>query len=235
MSKRDLTNEQKKLKTDLWIISLASLISLSVYIIFQDQLTALIKDKSLNIIIRTLIAAALQFGIAGLGITIDMVLRKESPFSYGLRKKGAAASILLSGLCSVPYIAFIIFSKQFSGYLPFRTVWVTKEVFAGGFPTNAIGTFIIAVAWGFFEGFNYVVISDKINKLSPVKNIWMNNGAIICAVICILIHGIVGVTANGILEMASVFIIIYGMLVVKKHTGNAWGCVFIFIFLWNAF
>lgn len=52
---------------------------------------------------------------------------------------------------------------------------------------------------------------------------------------CILIHGMIGVTMEGIIEMLTVFIAIYGMLVTKTVTGNAWGCVFLFVFLWNAF
>lgn len=80
-----------------------------------------------------------------------------------------------------------------------------------------------------------MVISDKINRRFPSKNRWLNWGAIICALMCILIHGMVGVTPEGILEMLTVMIIIYGMLMVRTFTGNAWGCVFIFVFLWNAF
>jgi len=45
----------------------------------------------------------------------------------------------------------------------------------------------------------------------------------------------IGVTPEGFLEMLTVMIIIYGMLMVKEFTGNAWGCIFIFVFLWNAF
>lgn len=29
------------------------------------------------------------------------------------------------------------------------------------------------------------------------------------------------------------FLLIYGMLVVYRYTGNAWGSVFIFCFFWN--
>ncbi|WMC91386.1 hypothetical protein [Kineothrix sp. MB12-C1] len=54
-------------------------------------------------------------------------------------------------------------------------------------------------------------------------------------VLCIIIHGAIGVTAEGIIEMLTIFMIVYGMLMVKEYTGNAWGCVFIFVFLWNAF
>jgi hypothetical protein len=112
---------------------------------------------------------------------------------------------------------------------------MTKDILSSGFPVNVVGMLIIAVAWGFFEGFNYVVISEKINARFPPKNMWLNWGAIICGVMCILIHGMIGVTIENIIEMVTFFIVIYGMLVVKEQTGNAWGSVFVFIFLWNAF
>ena len=34
--------------------------------------------------------------------------------------------------------------------------------------------------------------------------------------------------------LITTFIAIYGMLIVKKKTGNAWGCVLAFCFIWNA-
>ena len=39
---------------------------------------------------------------------------------------------------------------------------------------------------------------------------------------------------RGIIEIITTFIAIYGMLLVKKKTGNAWGCVFAFCLIWNA-
>jgi len=112
---------------------------------------------------------------------------------------------------------------------------MTSELLGSNFVVGATGYFIIAVTWGFFEGFNYVVICEKINKLLPVKHGWLNWGAIICGVMCILIHGMIGVTPESIIEMLTVFVAIYGMLVTRTVTGNAWGCVFVFVFLWNAF
>ena len=52
---------------------------------------------------------------------------------------------------------------------------------------------------------------------------------------CILIHGAIGVTPKDFIEMLTVLFIIYGILMVRKFTGNAWGCVFVFVFLWNAY
>ena len=124
---------------------------------------------------------------------------------------------------------------QITGYLPFQSVWTTRDVLASGFPQNIAGLLITAASWGFFESFNYVVISDKISRRYPSKNKWLNWGAIICAVLCILMHGAIGVSMGSVIEMLTIMIIIYGMLMVKEFTGNAWGCVFIFVFLWNAF
>lgn len=144
-------------------------------------------------------------------------------------------SIVLCIFCFVPYIIFSAVTKQITSYLPFQSVWMTKEAISSGFPVNVVTMLVITTAWGFFEGFNYVVISDKINQRYPSKNRLLNWGAIICAVMCILIHGMIGVTLESSIEMFTIMIIIYGMLVIREITGNAWGCIFIFVFLWNAF
>jgi len=124
------------------------------------------------------------------------------------------------------------------GGVPFldkeRDMAVTKEVICKGFPVNAVGVLIIWTAWGFFEGFNYVVISDIINRRYPTKCRWLNWGAIICAILCILIHGLVGVTPEDIIEMLATMALIYGMLIIREQTQNAWGVIFVFTFLWNA-
>ena len=62
----------------------------------------------------------------------------------------------------------------------------------------------------------YVAIRDKISILSPSKYRLFGWGALLCAVMCILIHGTVGVTPEAIWEMISTFILIYGMLIVRK-------------------
>lgn len=53
-------------------------------------------------------------------------------------------------------------------------------------------------------------------------------------IMCILIHGAVGVTPDAVAEMLCTIFLIYGMLIVRKATGNAWGCILIFVFYWNA-
>ena len=209
MAKITLSEKQKELDIDLWIIMIVSLISFVVFMIFQKDIYGFIKNEKVPILSRVLLAATFQYGLAGFGITIVSILRKESFLSYGLKTRGMFSSILLCVLCFVPNIIFSYSLGQSDRYLPF--------------------------AWGFFEGFNYVVIGEKINRRYPTNSKWLNWGAIVCAIMCILIHGAIGVTFKGIIEMITVLIIVYGMLMVKEFTGNAWGCVFIFVFLWNAF
>jgi len=235
MEKSQLTIEKKKATVDLYIIIIITVLILAVYMSFQTQINMFVKNKEIHILLRTLVMALFQFGVAGLGITTVMVVRNENFRKYGLKLKGTLQSIVFSVLMFVPYTIFTVFTGSFNGYLPFQTVWMTRELLASNFPVNIIGMFIITISWGFFEGFNYVVISNKINTRFPASNRWLNWGAIVCAVMCILIHGVVGVTFENIIETITVFIIIYGMLMVKEYTGNAWGSVFIFIFLWNAF
>lgn len=123
-------------------------------------------------------------------------------------------------------------SGQFDGYHPFNVI-ITRDVMNSGIPFSIIGMAIIILVWGFFEGFNYAVICEKINRRYPSKNKWLDSGAITCAIICILFHPL-SISFWGIVELITTFIAIYGMLIVKKQTGNAWGCIFAFCFIWNA-
>lgn len=235
MARRTLTIEQKKADIDLYIIVALTVLVLMIYMVFQDQISAFAKNPEIHVLLRTLVMASIQFGVAGLGMTVVMIIRKENFRSYGLKREGALRAIVFSLLMGIPHILFLVFTGAFRGYRPFQAVWMTRDVLSGGFPVNMFGILIIAAVWGFFEGFNYVVISDKINTRYPCKNRWLNWGAIVCAVACILIHGAIGVTPESIIEAATIFILIYGMLMVKAFTGNAWGIVVLFVFLWNAF
>lgn len=79
-----------------------------------------------------------------------------------------------------------------------------------------------------------MVIRDKISMCFPSRYRFFDWGALVCAVMCIFVHGAVGVTPDTVFEMAATFILIYGMLIVRKETGNAWGYILIFFVYWNA-
>lgn len=231
-----LTSERKKqLDIDLTIIGIVSFLILIIYSLSNNRINSIVYDTSINIVLRVLFVGGIfQFGLAGLGITIVTIMRRESFLQYGLRLKGLGLTILLSILCCLPDFIYNLWSGNIHSWFPFSDVNTTGEVIASGVPYNVLGMLVTAVCWGFFEGFNYVVISDKINERWPSKNKFFSWGALICAIICILIHGAVGVAPEAIIEMLCTMFLIYGMLIVKNITGNAWGCVLIFVLYWNA-
>lgn len=229
-----LTQQQKKIDTDLWIILAVTFAVLSIYFVFNAQLNAFLSNNAITVLSRVLLAACLQFGLAGLGITVVSVLRKESFLSHGLQKNGLIPSSLLCLACCLPEFLFLLFTGEITSYLPFQSVHTTREVLNSPFPVNVLGLMTTAAAWGFFEGFNYVFICDRINERYPSANRWWSWGAFSCAVMCILIHGVIGVTPAAIIEMFCTMALIYGMLIVRERTGNAWGCVAVFVLFWNA-
>lgn len=232
MKKQQLTVEEKRLDTELWIILLVTLGVFFFYAVMDNQIMDFIKDDRISIIPRLLLNAVVQFGVAGLGITIVCILRKERFTHFGLTQKNIFKAILGTSICFIPSICCTFLSGQFTGYRPF-SIQITDDVIASGIPFSIIGMALIVIVWGFFEGFNYAVICEKINKRYPSKNQWLDYGAITCALICIAFHPF-STSFWGIAEVITTFIAIYGMLIVKKKTGNAWGCVFAFCFIWNA-
>lgn len=234
MAKGEMSAEQRKLNADLWIIAIASLLVLGAFAVFQKPMSAALKNEDVPILVRVAMGGALQFGLAGLGIAIVLIRRKESFAQHGLRAKNIQWALLFSALCVLPYLAFLLATKGQVSYLPFQTVLTTREVLGSGFPISVLGIGITAVCWGFFEGFNYIVISNKINKLYPSKSTWLNWGALVCSVICVLVHGAIGITPEGIAEILTILFLVYGMVIVKEYTGNAWGAMAIFVLFWNA-
>lgn len=232
MAKQQLSAEQKRLDTDIWIIALVTLGVFLFYVTAGKQLMSFVVNSNISVVPRLLLNAGVQFGVAGLGITIVCILRKEKFTHFGLIRKNVFKAIIWTIICFVPSILYVFISGQFNGYQPF-SILITDDVIASGIPFSIIGMALIIVVWGFFEGFNYAVICEKINSRYPSKKKWLDYGAITCAIICILFHPF-STSFWGIVEIITTFIAIYGMLMVRKQTGNAWGCVFAFCFIWNA-
>lgn len=230
------TEKRKKLIADLWIIGIVSFLALGIVVFaMQNGMNDFAGDRSIPIVLRVLVIGLCgQFAISGLGISIVCLIRKQRFRDFGLNTKNLIPALLLSLLCCVPELTYYLVRGYVSGWFPFQGVNTTAEVLASTFPSNILGFLITALFWGFFEGFNYVVIRDKISMLSPSKYRFFDWGALVCAVMCILVHGAVGVTPEAVFEMAATFILIYGMLIVRNETGNAWGCILIFFVYWNA-
>ena len=163
MAKQQLTAEQKRLDTDLWIIGLVTLGIFLCYASMGNQIKSFVTNNDISIIPRLLLNAGVQFGVAGLGITIVCILRKEKFTLFGLTKTNIIKAIVFTILCYFPYICYILISNQFSGYHPF-SIFITDDVVASGVPFSILGMALVMVVWGFFEGFNYAVICQKINQ-----------------------------------------------------------------------
>ena len=231
--KKQLTDEQKRADIDLWIIILVTFSAFGLYIVMGAQMLIFLKDSNIPIVSKLLLIAASQFGVAGLGISIVCIVRKETFAQFGLVKKNTLPAIAGTILCFIPMILFVFASGNFKGYQSFRTIIVVKDVPPSSLPISVLTIALTVIVWGFFEGFNYAVIADKINQRYPSDNEWLDYGAIICAMVCLLLHPL-RLSPWGIVEMITTVFAIYGMLIVKKKTGNAWGCVFAFCFIWNA-
>jgi len=232
--KRNITTKQRQLDIDIWIIGIITFAVFAIYAAFSEQFVTYIKNDDVSVILRLLVSAALQFGVAGLGISVVCLIRRESFFDFGLKKENLLKSVLGTIASFVPLIAYIFASGQFDGYKPLSSVTISNKLAENGIYVQILGMLIIAVVWGFFEGFNYVVVSEKISQRYPSKYRWFDWGALVCAAVCILFHPI-NLTFLGIVEIVVTIIAIYGMLIVRKATGNAWGCVFAFLLVWNAF
>ena len=231
-SKRTLTLEQKRLDTNLWIIALATMAVYFAYGAIGKQLMEFCKDSSISVWPRLLASAGFEFGIAGLGITLVCIIRKIPFVNFGLKKENAGKAIVGAVLCFLPHIFYVIISGQFEGYEPL-SVMVTPDLHKAGIFATILGTLIIAVVWGFFEGFNYAVIAQFVSERYPVKSKWFDPGALVCTLMGIMFHP-VHFDALGIVDLITTFVALYGMLMIRKYTKNSWGCVFAFLFIWNA-
>lgn len=220
----------KKYGIDILIMVITCSVFFALLGIFYMLLK--INTGTLPLLVQTLIGALSEFGAMGLGVVIVCARNRERFSSFGLKKEKLLLTILLSALACLPSFILELVRNENITYFPLQTVNFTKPVLAADFPVNLIGMLIIIITWGFFEGFTYVVLSDRINNLLPPKSLLFDWGAIICGIFCLLIHVLVG-QSYSLAGAFTEFILIYGMLVGYRYTGNAWGCVLVFCFYWN--
>ena len=77
MARQTLTIEQKHVDIDIWIIVLVTLGTFAVYTITGNQLMNFVTNNEVSVIPRLLLNATVQFGVAGMGISLVCILRKE--------------------------------------------------------------------------------------------------------------------------------------------------------------
>ena len=233
--KKQLNKKQKQADHDLNVILILTLVTLLLFLTFKPSLFSYTNQTSVPLWLRLILLASCQFAIAGLGTSTVMLYRKESFRHFKLITKNLVTTLFQSLLVALPLIIFKGLTHQIHSYLPLQSIQLTKEVMSQSFPSNILAYLFICLIWGFWEGFNYVIIAEKIRIRFPSPYIWLDSGAITCAIFCLLIHGIIGFDIYTLFESLTVFILIYGMLAIQKHNKNAWGCVMLFLLIWNAF
>lgn len=214
-------------KKDIISIMAISLLFSVLYITGGDAIMDYGRNASNPLLFRFLPVLFIQFGMSCLGVMVVMLKNKEQLSDHGLVKKNALLSVIGCMAVSIPTVIFLGLSDDIHGFLPFQGMFLTDDILKCAFPLNILGYLVIALVWGLGEGLFYVVLSDKINTLKKPTKLW-NPGAFFCAMIAIAIHGMIGY------DMIPTFILMYGSLVIREKTENAWGNILIFFVIWNA-
>lgn len=221
---------KKKLGNDLLAVFIITCIPIILFMILgQNKILGVAHGWPL--LFQTIYTAFFQFSIAGLGLAVVMLYRKEKFSLYGLKRKNILISCIMGVVFSGVFVFLSYIEKGSIYYLPFRQVNLTADILKAGLPVSIIAMAFVVLAWGFFEGFNYIYISRKINQLIPIKIPFLRLGPIIMGISCIFIHGAVG---QNMLAILGSFLIIYLTLMIFELTDNAWGCILVFILYWNA-
>ena len=219
--KKQLNNRHQQADYDLNVILILTLVPLLLFLTFKPTLFSYTNQTSVPLWFRLILLASCQFAIAGLGTSTVMLYRKESFRYFRLITKNLVPTLFQSLLIALPLIILKVVTHQFHSYLPLQSIQLTKEVMIQSFPSNILAYLFICLIWGLWEGFNYVVISEKIRIRFLSSYYWLDSGAITCAIFCHLIHGIIGFDIYTLFEALTVFILIYGMLTIQKHNKNS--------------
>lgn len=223
----------KGVKKDIAIIVVISFVSAALYIVLGGMIMDYGRDVSRSLLFRFLPVFLIQFGMSCLGVMIVLLRNKEKLSEHGLVRRNLLQSLIGCLAVSIPTVAFLFATNDIHGFLPFQGMFLTKEILHATIPLNVLGYFLIALTWGFGEGLFYVVLADKINMIHKPNKFW-NAGAFICALISIAIHGMIGFDILSLCEALATLILMYGSLVIRQRTENAWGNILIFFVVWNA-
>lgn len=223
----------RNVKKDIAIILAVSFVSAALYLTLEGKIMDYGRDLSHPLLLRFLPVLLIQFGMSCLGILIVLLKNREKLSTHGLVRRHVWQSLIGCLLTAVPTVMFLFATNDVHGFLPFQGMFLTKEILNAPMPFNVIAYLVTALTWGLGEGLFYIVLADKINLLYPPRSLF-NAGAVICAVISIAIHGMIGFDLMTLLEALATFILMYGSLVIRQRSGNAWGNIMIFFVVWNA-
>lgn len=77
--KNELTAKQKRLDVNLWIIALVTMVTYGIYGAIGKQLLSFCKDGTVSVWPRLFASAGMEFGMAGLGITLTYLCHDGNP------------------------------------------------------------------------------------------------------------------------------------------------------------
>lgn len=171
LKKKALTEQQKKMDVNLWIIVLITMAVYCLYGVFGNRLMDFCKDSNISVWPRLLAAAGMEFGMAGLGITLVCIYRKISFISFGLKKENAVKAVIGTVICFIPYIVYIVLSGQFEGYEPL-SIMVTPDLHKSGILTTIIAMKMSKE--GLYRSFEkmsdiFTPFSAEIDKMALIK------------------------------------------------------------------
>ncbi len=228
----ELKKQRMRLIFDITMIVVITIFAVGFYYFNKDSILTIAVDKNYNILIRALIVGSLHFAVAGLGMCIVIIIRKEKFEDYGLNGKSLLKTLSHSFVLLVAFLAVTVLRGTWRLVYPFRQIWITEQLLEAPIAIMLICLLFFVVFCGFFEGLNYAYLSRKINRLWPAKNIFLSPGPILVGLLGFAVHSLLGI--NGWEHSVQTFFLIYGMLLIYENTKNAWGCVVIFGLLWNA-
>ena len=139
MPYRDL-KETGRDKRDVAIIVITSLIFAGLYIAYEQPIMEYGRNPEHALLWRFLPVAVIQYGMAGLGISIVLCKNRESLRQHGLVMKNLLWSAAGCLAVSVPTILFLYFTGDIHGFLPFQGMFLTEDILYAAFPCNIIGS-----------------------------------------------------------------------------------------------
>lgn len=148
--KKELTVEQKRLETDIWIVALTTLAGFILYIVLSDSLVGFIDNDEIPILLRALVTGLVQFSIAGLGSSLVCIVRKDTFSRMGLKKKGVLKAIAGTVVFFIPYLIYLLVSGQLNGYMPL-SVLIVDNILASNIFNRVIGMLIVGFFWDFLK------------------------------------------------------------------------------------
>ncbi|MDD6089716.1 MAG: hypothetical protein PUB77_03460, partial [Clostridiales bacterium] len=127
-----------------WIIGIVAFLALGIVVLaMQNGMNDIAGNHSIPVVLRVLVIGLCgQFAVAGLGISIVCLIRKQRFREFGLNTKNLLPALLLSLLCCVPELTYYVARGYVSGRCPFQEVSTTAEVLASTFPSNILGFLI---------------------------------------------------------------------------------------------